>query len=243
MSWIRKNIILQNHESCIIEIYGDYLMKKLNIPLIQLPKDYTSLDKVSESLEKFGICTEIDIINWKKFSYKPEVKLFCAYTEKEILLKYIVAEKNILALHTDINAPVFEDSCVEFFISPGNGFYYNFEFNCIGNKNVGYGRQREGRTMLSDSNISTIRTFSSLGNEGFNLRKLSVPWQLTIAIPFNIFSENEFRNPQGKTFNVNFYKCGDNLPDPHYLSWNPIGLSSPDFHRPEFFGEMIFDYL
>jgi Carbohydrate-binding family 9 len=218
----------------------NYYMKKLNIPLLQLPKDNTSMDKVSEFLEKYGVGTEIDIVNWENFNYKPDVKLFCAYTEMNILLKYIVTEKNVLAFHTDINAPVFEDSCVEFFISTGNGFYYNFEFNCIGNKNVGYGKQREGRTMLSKTDISAIRTLSSLGNEGFDLREISDPWELTIAIPFNIFSENEFRNPQGKTFNVNFYKCGDKLPDPHFLSWNPIEVSNPDFHRPEFFGEITF---
>ena len=25
---------------------------------------------------------------------------------------------------------------------------------------------------------------------------------------------------------------------PHYLSWNPIETPKPDFHRPEFFGEL-----
>ncbi|WP_449033796.1 carbohydrate-binding family 9-like protein, partial [Prevotella sp.] len=26
----------------------------------------------------------------------------------------------------------------------------------------------------------------------------------------------------------------------HFLSWNPIDLPAPDFHRPDFFGEIRF---
>ena len=39
---------------------------------------------------------------------------------------------------------------------------------------------------------------------------------------------------------ANVYKCGDLLPVPHFISWNPITTESPDFHRPEFFGQMRF---
>ena len=38
---------------------------------------------------------------------------------------------------------------------------------------------------------------------------------------------------------ANFYKCGDKTAHPHYLSWSPIHTEKPDFHRPEFFGELI----
>ena len=34
----------------------------------------------------------------------------------------------------------------------------------------------------------------------------------------------------------NVYKCGDMLPHPHFLSFFPIHLPKPDFHRPDFFG-------
>jgi hypothetical protein len=38
----------------------------------------------------------------------------------------------------------------------------------------------------------------------------------------------------------NFYKCADDTAFKHYLSWNPILTPNPDFHRPEFFGELRF---
>lgn len=34
---------------------------------------------------------------------------------------------------------------------------------------------------------------------------------------------------------ANFYKCGDDLPAPYYLSWNKIIAPKPDFHYPDFF--------
>jgi hypothetical protein len=41
-----------------------------------------------------------------------------------------------------------------------------------------------------------------------------------------------------ETIRANFYKCGDLTAHPHFLSWNPIDLPKPDFHRPEFFGTL-----
>ena len=39
----------------------------------------------------------------------------------------------------------------------------------------------------------------------------------------------------------NFYKCGDHLSVPHFLSFAPIGVPKPDFHRPEFFCTLEFE--
>ena len=36
----------------------------------------------------------------------------------------------------------------------------------------------------------------------------------------------------------NFYKCGDGTAVPHYGMWSPVGTAEPDFHRPEYFGEL-----
>jgi hypothetical protein len=40
---------------------------------------------------------------------------------------------------------------------------------------------------------------------------------------------------------ANFYKVGSGLSVPHYLTWNPVGTPAPDYHRPEFFGEVLFE--
>ena len=45
----------------------------------------------------------------------------------------------------------------------------------------------------------------------------------------------------GYTFKGNFYKCGDETDYPHFGMWNPVGTEKPDFHRPEYFGELIIE--
>ena len=39
---------------------------------------------------------------------------------------------------------------------------------------------------------------------------------------------------------ANFYKCGDLTVNKHYLAWQPVGTERPDYHRPEYFGPMVF---
>jgi hypothetical protein len=48
------------------------------------------------------------------------------------------------------------------------------------------------------------------------------------------------RNLSGVQAQANFYKCGDKLKQPHYLSWKPVLTSNPDFHQPKYFGEISF---
>ncbi len=38
---------------------------------------------------------------------------------------------------------------------------------------------------------------------------------------------------------ANFYKCGDETEFPHYGAWS-LRDGGPDFHRPEFFGSIVF---
>ena len=49
----------------------------------------------------------------------------------------------------------------------------------------------------------------------------------------------DFRLIPGIHFRGNCYKCGDRTEHPHFLAWNPVHTPTPDFHRPEFLGEMI----
>ena len=42
----------------------------------------------------------------------------------------------------------------------------------------------------------------------------------------------------GDVLRGNFYKCGDDAAFPHYGMWSPVLTGEPDFHRPEYFGEL-----
>ena len=77
-----------------------------------------------------------------------EASFNISHDEQHIYLKYFVQESNIKAVYKKFNDPVFEDSCVEFFISFDKGNYYNLEFNCIGTILGAYGENKNSRQWL-----------------------------------------------------------------------------------------------
>jgi hypothetical protein len=126
---------------------------------------------------------------------------------------------------------------VEFFVSPGDDeIYYNLEFNGIGTCLMGCGTGRADRERVDPGLISLIRRFSSSGNNPVKEETGDIFWTLALAVPFSVFYRHRVEAAGGKTLSVNFYKCGDKLSKPHYLTWNPVKTVKPDFHRPEFFG-------
>lgn len=212
---------------------------------------------ISRIFERVREVHRIDEISWKDYPYLPEVTFKIARTAKGLLLKYDVREEYIRAMHGKTNDPVYEDSCVEFFLSSDDRHYYNFEFNCIGTALIGFGTSREDRKWIDPERIKQISRFPSMGRKPFPegaKKKGPYRWELSVYIPFGFFREaGELQSGfsgrkiiagtverSEKTYRANFYKCGDKLPLPHYVSWNRIETKAPDFHRPEYFGDLIF---
>ena len=181
---------------------------------------------------------EIVYTPWIDFPYKPDVRVAIAHSDDYIFLKYFVTENSIRAVNSQINSSVWEDSCVEFFIhfNDDKG-YYNFEFNCIGTPLVGFGKSRSERDLLTTEIVSTIQTESFISKVK---KKDAVCWELSVAIPLSVFNHHSFSSLSGKEGSANFYKCGDQLPVPHFVAWNNIQSAEPNFHLPEFFGEIYF---
>lgn len=181
----------------------------------------------------------IDNVNWKdEFPCAPIVRARIAHTGSAIVLNYKVRELSARAVNGTDNGSVWEDSCVEFFFKrKGMQEYFNIEANCIGTILIASGPDRNNRKFLSSDKLQTIERYSSLGTDTFEEKSAPDEWELSLIIPAKIFGITSLRNQE---FEGNFYKCGDMLSDPHFLSWNVIETSTPDFHRPEFFGKLIF---
>ncbi len=64
-------------------------------------------------------------------------------------------------------------------------------------------------------------------------------WRVMLVIPFEVIGVDPDSLPEKLL--GNFYKCGDLTAHPHYVTWSPVGTPGPDFHRPEFFGELLLD--
>ncbi len=183
----------------------------------------------------------IDQVNWEEYPYKPEVKFRIAHTGKEILLHYKVVEQSVRAMAEGDNGRVWEDACVEFFVSPeGDSCYYNFECNCTG-KLLIQGGPLGNRSLAEKDVLNMVKRWSSLGNGSFEEQVGELNWELTLVIPAKAFFRHELAVLDGCIMKGNFYKCGDKLLSPHFLSWTPITLSRPQFHCPQYFGELVFE--
>ena len=179
--------------------------------------------------------------NWPAaFPYTPKVEVRVAHTGNAIILNYRVEEASVKAEASD-NGNVWEDSCCEFFSVPaGDGVYYNIECNCAGQMLIGSGAGRKNRERAPKNVLDTVRRWSSLGRAPFAEKEAPAQWQMVLVIPVSAFFKHRLTDISGTTIKANFYKCGDKLTKPHYLSWNPIDLPRPNFLCPEFFGEVEF---
>jgi hypothetical protein len=216
-------------------------MKKITAKKEKFEEDCPDLEEISGRLDKIGRGELIDMLNWESFKYKPEARFNIAYSDREVFLKFYIREEFVKAEKTESNQMVCEDSCVEFFVSPSDdGIYYNFEFNPIGTCLMGTGTSREDIIRAPVSLIDTIRRKGSSGINPFKERQGKTTWTITIAIPYEAFFRHNVTELKGKSIRANFYKCGDKLTHPHYLTWNPVGTPRPDYHQPEFFGMVKF---
>jgi hypothetical protein len=181
-------------------------------------------------------------VNWKTYPYAPEVAVKIAHTPSHLLLQYHVREKSIRAQYTQCNQAVWTDSCVEFFVSlDGKKTYYNFEFNCIGTPLLRHNVRPHEGPIATPELLSVILTKSSLGKRSIAVQQGDFTWQLLVAIPYACFFAHQVSDLREQTLFGNVYKCGDELPDPHFLSLFPIHTPTPNFHVPEFFGELVFE--
>ncbi len=213
-------------------------MKSLSVPFVSGVNKDTPVEDVSLMLNGLGR-NVIETVSWSAYPYKPDASFVLAYAADCFFLKYYVKEDALQAVVHHLNEPVYKDSCVEFFVSFGKEReYYNLEFNCLGSCLAAYGPERNGRKLLPGNVADKIRsgTWISTGDT-----QDGIYWELTLIIPFEVFIHHQALSLNEIGCRANFYKCGDDLPVPHFLSWNKIETDDPDFHKPEFFGNLYFE--
>jgi hypothetical protein len=212
--------------------------KTLNVSSIPELSNYPSIHELESELNSIKD-NLIDIAPWPEFSYKPTVRFKIAYNTNGIVLQFSVAENELKVNYQQSNEAVYKDSCVEFFFSVGDEpGYYNFEFNAIGTCLAAYGINRNNRNYLSTEVIKQIQTYTNIKAYTGPVRKIN--WELTVFLPVSVFLFHKLTDFNGLKGTGNFYKCGDDLNEPHYLVWSPILTDKPDFHLRKYFGNLNF---
>lgn len=217
-------------------------MKKLTVK--RLSAQEISAENIPTLLADAGVeYHQVNCVNWSdEFPYAPKINFGIAHTGSEIWLHYCVEERCIRAVAPQDNGKVWEDSCCEFFIQPAtDGIYYNIECNCAGTLLVGSGSRREERQLAPQSILDQVKRWSSLGRVPFGTKDGDFKWQMALIIPVTTFFQHRIQQLDSLQVKANFYKCGDKTSTPHFLSWAPIAVPCPDFHRPDFFGEIVFE--
>ncbi|MDU1889688.1 MAG: carbohydrate-binding family 9-like protein [Dysgonomonas sp.] len=186
---------------------------------------------------------EISCVNWPDmYPSSPKVSFKIAHNGSHLFLQYFVEENEVLAKTEKDNGPVWTDSCVEFFISfDDTPSYYNMEFSCIGKALLGYRKDRKDVEHADEKTMNSILRYPSLGTDTFEKRQGDFRWNMLIVIPISVFWKSGLSSFQGIRARGNFYKCGDDLSVPHFLSWQPIQSEKPNFHLPAFFGRLDFE--
>ncbi|SDJ05208.1 Carbohydrate-binding family 9 [Pedobacter sp. ok626] len=216
-----------------------YLMKNLFVPFLDQYAVNDSMETVSTLLDALPK-NQIAHQPWPEFYTPIQANFTIAHSNDAIWLKYEVHEDTIKVATSELNGVVHKDNCVEFFVSFGTDkSYYNIEVNCVGICLIAYGKERSNRDFLPKELVKMIKTHAVIKTAAENSKRKYV-WEITLMIPIVVFGYSNLKTLSQQTGFGNFFKCGDDLPQPHFCSWNEIEAEAPNFHLPEFFGSLAF---
>lgn len=218
-------------------------MKHLNATFIDVAMPRA--ESISLLLDRGGVTWQtVDCNNWPAdYPYTPRSSFRIACTVDAFLLEYVSDEETVRACFANDNGEVWTDSCMEFFLAPNpsDEVYYNLECNCIGTVLLGARGGSVKKEHAPAELLEQVGRWSSLGRIPFDEHPNNEPWHVALVVPFSVFWHHDIQQSLASgrcAMRANFYKCGDGLPKPHFLSWSPITNDKPNFHMPQFFGEL-----
>ena len=220
----------------------------MDMIFIQLASSLLNLPTATAELQANAPVQNIDIVNWEQFDYRPKVTFQAGWNQDGLLLHFHVEEQHILSTHTTLEAPAYQDSCVEFFVRPAHGRgYVNFEFSAAGvllAQHVADCRRRPGTDdvrPLTEREAAGIRIYHSLPGRIEQELAQETCYELGFFLPFSIFAGTHGAPaPVSRTvWSGNVYKCGDDTSHPHWASWRPV--RRVNFHEPDCFGDLEFE--
>lgn len=196
-------------------------------------------------------------LNWDAYSDEVESRFYVLYNDYNLYVLLLTQGLHETKPRANVRAfqgPVHLDSCLEFFLSydPNHKRYMNIETNALATKYIAVGDGRKNRYNPNAEEASSIIIESvRFGDPALKRLKFDYDWGVFIHLPIRFLASywpeilddegNLNALKPGQKIKGNFYKCGDDTEVPHFFSWSPIETEKPDFHRPEFFGQLIME--
>lgn len=184
----------------------------------------------------------IDCNPWGVGGPLPAAEAGVAFDGARLHVRLKAWESSLCVVTHENNGPVWEDTCMEFFLnaSPGRDKrYLNFEINAEGVMLLQFGEARGSRSFI-DFDPAAFDIRADVPPHGANAWKepfYTVGFVIPVSFLEGLYGRLDLR--PGSRMAGNFQSCGDKTPNPHYGCWNPILTPAPDFHRPEFFGDLV----
>ncbi len=223
-------------------------MKKESVYNVARLKQPMKIDAVWDKPEWKKV-QPVDITNYMGAvpGFKPEAQAKMMYDDENIYVIFHVKDQYVRCLTKEINGPVWEDGAVEFFFAPDADqplLYFNLETNCGGTPLMHYNLvpRKESRELFRED-IMKIEIAHSLPRIIDPEMKDPVNWTLEYRIPLAMLEKYSKITHPGKDvrWKANFYKIAENNSNHHYITWSVVENPVPDFHKPEFFGKLIFE--
>lgn len=162
----------------------------------------------------------------------PSVSLQALWQPDALLVRLCSDAPPTRAVNTAPGSPVWQDSCLECFLGGEQGYYVNLEANANSALLAAVGPDRHDRRPLVTLELFAPAVRSAPCGSG---------WEAVFTVSSGLLEAYFGFSPEpGETLRANFYACGDLTPAPYYAAWSPVRTEAPDFHRPEFFGTLLF---
>lgn len=189
---------------------------------------------------------EIDNPMGKQPQFVPKARAKLLYDDKFVYVIFRVEDKYVRAVAQRHQEPVYTDSCVEFFFTPGEDItqgYFNIEVNCGGTV---VSRHQTApmvnRNPLTDAEIEKLGIYHSEPKIVEPEKHQPTTWLIEYHVPVAMLKRfcRVTKPASSVIWRANFYKCGAETSNPHTLTWSPIESEKFGFHQPEFFGTLEF---
>jgi hypothetical protein len=180
-------------------------------------------------------------------SFSPDVHVKMMYDKDNIYVIFRVRDRFVRSVVEEYNGPVSTDACVEFFFSPDVKLpeqYFNLEINAGGTPLMAYHIYHQKKYQkFSIEDLKKIEIAHSLPDRVDPEIQTPIVWTIEYKLPFSVLKKyGSVIDPQaGVKWKANFYKTASKGSNPHYLTWSYVDNLQPNFHLPQFFGELKFE--
>ena len=176
------------------------------------------------------------VFPWWSAGEKEQTKVKILWDDTYLYIAYSCRDAHIWAEYYNINDATYNDDCVELFWNPSPAEqedYYMFEINCIGNLKS---MKKSDRSTIMLPHIA--QTIQGTVNDDSDTDS---GWTMEIALRFDEYPEllGAASAKDGDLWRIGLNRCGGKT-NPQYSQWAPSDYPTPNFHRPDDFGKLIF---